>query len=320
MSRWVVVVGAALGASGCESAACDRWFDALSALQVRCGQPSQPGADAAKARFRTACLQRLALPGQALTAAKLTACADALASASCRLGPLTDCDSLLGAQPPGTACNDDGQCDTGRCERHAFADGGVASCGTCQPTKFAGQPCGPTDHCARGTDCAAGSCVAYGTASDGRACAQARDCAAGFGCDATGHCAKLGALNATCTANSDCGDGLACLNGTCKAQLDPGAACVEGQCKPGLVCDQSQGKCLGFAWAAAGAKCGPASTLELVCLLGSCVVSDLATGSGTCPTVVDDGQPCARLDRTQTCGAYASCLDGACVLKEEVCK
>ena len=44
------------------------------------------------------------------------------------------------------------------------------------------------------------------------------------------------------------------------------------------------------------------------------------TLSGTCPTIIADGQPCTGSSRTSQCDDFASCIEGKCVFVPAACK
>jgi len=171
--------------------------------------------------------------------------------------------------PPGEACMD---------------TGGNLACGPCQ-----------TDYDCRGSHfdnfsaqvCVDGQCVACGPeapCSDGLVCAdggcrycQPGDCPVGQTCDPTTQ--RCG----SCSQNSDCTAGEACVGGACgpcatAVQCDPGEGCVDGACGP----------CTADADCASGYTCVDPGSDGAECVQG-----------GGCQTVED-------------CSPAQDCVEGTC--------
>jgi hypothetical protein len=79
-------------------------------------------------------------------------------------------------------------------------------------------------------------------------------------------------------------------------------------CGLGHYCDTAKNTCAQRTVVAPGAPCGPAA----LCIAGSCVVSDPSTGNGTCPALIEVGQPCDDSDKSKVCTLGTSCVGGAC--------
>src|SRR5260221_135872 len=147
-----------------------------------------------------------------------------------------------------------------------------------------------------------------------------------------------------CTANSDCGLGVQCMNGSCGLKMKgtgcaKGSDCASGFCTDGVCCAEAcQGACvscnqtgrLGTCWPvdqgnadprgickdSGAAKCGETGTrdgfgacakyaAETVCVLPSCAGDRLNT-PGTC-----DGLGTCRAPGLQDCTPF-KCANGAC--------
>jgi hypothetical protein len=155
------------------------------------------------------CELNVKAPGSKTTAQTVEVCAKSLPSTTCpdfyNNVPSTACIPPPGTRANGQACGANTQCVTGYC---AILSG--VACGVCADLPVQGAPC-----------------VDPGVA------------VRGFGClKTTSTWAALGSSGGPCTADSPCGDGLACVT----AAVDGGAAGPAGTCQaqgttPGTTCD-----------------------------------------------------------------------------------
>jgi hypothetical protein len=115
------------------------------------------------------------------------------------------------------------------------------------------------------------------------------------------------ALGSACASDMDCAKAFPCVNGVCSPRAGAGGSCTPSgyasPCAVGLECDSATHKCEAPSVEPGGA-CGPG----LLCLTGSCLPS------GTCPTIIPDGQPCPA-GNTSVCDVEASCdFTGICAI------
>jgi hypothetical protein len=319
---FIVVVACRSNSNGPATAStpCGDYFDALDANPCAAG-PGLPGSEIARlrARFEQICVADESLPGSGLTDATLEACATAVQSAGCSGGSTTPevCD-IVGTLAGGTGCNEGFQCTSGACFLTAApgeAGPAPSSCGQCLAIAQLGQPC--TVACAPGATCDHGAatptCVSITLGGVGADCnGVALQCEAGLYCNTAGTCEVLPAVGEPCTTNGLCAPPATCVGSTCQPLGTTGAACGEDQdCVPGLGCGQASQTCSPVTWGTAGQACGD---------LARCLVGDCDTETMTCPTVIDDGQPCSIDDPSTTCDTFARCTGGLCVLQDsQVC-
>jgi hypothetical protein len=281
-----------------------------------------------EARFDTLCAAALTLPGVSLTDGTLEACVSAVKSSGCQIldqgaGPCAFGPGTLGAQ---ASCITDDQCASGDCSAGAEApDGGTVVCGTCAATVGLGQACGTGQSCGPDATCTSSNggpstCVAVTSVGAGATCGPTTLCeAAGLYCNASGQCTAQGAAGAPCDEENACTPPLVCpLTGTTATCVSPGgvgASCSDDtDCTAGLACNDTTHQCASATWVAAGQPCGGTA----LCLVGECTTTG-NTDSGTCPTVIPDGQPCNPEDSTTTCDTFAQCTQGKCVLGYATC-
>jgi hypothetical protein len=209
-------------------------------------------------RLALECLPRLAAPGTSATPAKISSCADSLATHPCAAFARGDlgsaCAPQAGTLSAGAACGDDWQCSSTFCARAPDA-----VCGVCAPTTQVGGAC-VRGACSAGTVCPMGksTCVALEPGQVGAACTVQEQCDVGngVGCSpVTGRCIRLVLASAgTCGVDlagstySACGASGTCsglLAGTCSMAAPDGAACSTGtagrSCLPPARC--AAGRC-----------------------------------------------------------------------------
>jgi hypothetical protein len=306
--------GSTAGPGGGSSSSCDRYF---TTLYTTCQNPQPPASEVSRvrARFDKLCAEALALPGISITANSLDACISAVQSSGCNATSQPACKFGPGALADGSKCVSNEQCMSDTCSAGQQAsDGGVMLCGTC----VAGTPCGSAV-CPANTICTtngtSGSCQPIVFGDSGATCDDVvSQCKPGLVCNEVSRtCAAPGAAGSPCRAPTDCGGSLACpvstsgATSTCQAPGSSGAACQsDNDCAAGLGCNYVARTCGAVTWATAGQPCGPTSR----CLVGFCPLNGNAT-SGTCPTVIADGQPCSMTDPTQTCDTLSECY-GTC--------
>ncbi|MBL8924411.1 MAG: putative metal-binding motif-containing protein [Myxococcaceae bacterium] len=152
-------------------------------------------------------------------------------------------------------------------------------------------------------------------------CVEARDCAADQACSQSRCVAAVsdGGAGASCQLNSDCGPGLACLQGRCAVECRVGA-----DCSPGLVCEL--GRCRlpvgdgGTSSGDGGVGCVFNSQCATGrCFQGQCVAECLATSDCTAPRGCDAGRcvlppGVTACQRTSECDAGQACSpQGQCI-------
>lgn len=297
---------------------CDRYFNAV-ANQARCDLPGVPPTDARLlARFNTYCMAEMSLPGDWVTAANLEACSAALESATCpKLLPLECLSFLNGTLGAGAACSLPNQCTSGECTGATppVGDGSTRGCGVCSAIIPEGAACAPgSPDCGGDSRCVAtavdgssGICKPVVEVGEGASCGDgATFCNSGLVCSGvTLRCTSPSPTGATCVYNADCTPGLVCMGRVCSAPVAVGAACSAYlTCAAGNGCQA--GVCAPITWAGSGEPCNP--TESPFCLVGQCPTD----GTGVCPVVIPDGQPCEGISATRVCDSYASCVDGVC--------
>jgi hypothetical protein len=177
--------------------------------------------------------------------------------------------------------------------------------------------------CKPGLYCAAqtGQCARLGAA--GARCGEgptppgwAGGCVAPLGCVGLpgASICGTGSAGAFCLTDSDCASELGCVPGPCSSTIARIGCSASGTCAP-------------ITWAAAGERC---SETLVRCLVASCNfgspfpvprAEDGGVFSGTCPTVIPDGQPCKVNDSSATCDTFSECFEGKCALLDSAgCK
>lgn len=253
---------------------------------------------------------------------KAQACEDALGEISCdetardvRVLPDACKQIFHGKVAEGAGCEFDEECQSAHCDLGVCPDG----------------------------TCCEGTCEAdHRDAKVGEACARTQDCVDGY-CDADRTCHALAAKAERCTADAQCGYGLACvapspsLPGECAALPRIGESCPYQRCAdinaicdatfhcvalglPGAAC-QGNGDCTSLA------ECDPTShvcvehpRLGMPCTTTCggeswCKFDD--QGQGTCIAPLANGTPCedSYNCQSQNCRPgpiFDSCQDPAC--------
>jgi hypothetical protein len=294
------------------TAACQRAYASIVAYDQACSLHDASLGD--EDRYVQACVLELNAPG-AVAVSALEQCTDAVDGAKATCGTVDDvaCPSATGTLATGSPCGEGIQCRTGYCK----ASDPTSRCGVCTDRIPAGQPCSSGDACAYGTSCVSGTgdtptCTAKPLKNDvgGSCSAPGTACKDGLRCDlGSGTCVALGAAGAACGTHDDCESQLRCVGGTCAPAKGAGQACSSGECAPGLGCDLQSKTCSALVTVEPGQPCDYAVNL---CRVGFCQLTTSLTG--TCPAVIPDGQPCDATSGSATCGAEASCVNGACAI------
>lgn len=336
------------GGTTTSSDACTAYVSAANLYSVKCTggvDPTHVGAN--DTRFATYCDALEKLPGVASNFNDaISACATAIGAADCNttIDQIPACTTGIpnGTLNPGDACASGLQCASGGCSAGAqLDDGGSSTCGTCEAPAADGAdcssaPCVTGDTCSLSIDSSgnlAETCTAQAApGATGATCSSDGDCLGPNHCNfasadaQTGTCAAPSAAGATCSANQNCATGLVCT-GTdtqvCTTAVAVGGTCASStDCAIGLACDATSLKCATQVYGAPGATCDSGVN---GCSQGTCNIpqsSDPDAGTattGTCPTVITDGQACDDSDASQTCDDYASCVGGVCMLLPATC-
>jgi hypothetical protein len=317
------------GGGGTPDSACDEYFDAYLASYACTLALPQSEATRLRPLFDELCADEVALPGSALTSARLSACAKAVQADPCsEFSPAACTPTASGTLAVGETCIDSVQCASGACTlASSFGDDGGApesSCGACTATVPAGGACDPTNpQCAASSECTmdgsgSSTCVAATYGGAGVMCdSDTKLCDDGLVCDSTTEvCAQPGVAGAACETSRACAAGLVCADGACAAGAALGAPCgTTTACGTGLTCDASTGACAAIQWASDGDACSESSP----CLVGVCNFEGSST-SGICPDVAANGQPCPT-DATSTCDTFSECINGVCAFPNSLsCK
>jgi hypothetical protein len=179
----------------------------------------------------------------------------------------------------------------------------------CRPLLALGEACDMGSSCVAGATCNAGRCVEL--PAQGETCLFGQ-CAAGLVCDQSSQtCGPRRAANESCSASTDCEEGLACdqatFPGSCVAKSAEGEACNgdSARCEAGLFCTPD-GTCQPFLAAEAECTgpdaCGPQA---------ECLFPPMGGSTGRCtPLATTAGSACGF-----ACGGGLRCVQkqGTCV-------
>ena len=238
--------------------------------------------DVSTCALRNAALCELALsgPGTSATGDSKTACASALATASCpdvlsHLVPA--CQPAPGGLEKGAPCNDAAQCKSTLCS----SDWG--SCGQCfdPPPTNAGDPC--STGCVLPMSCHGGMCLPPGDV--------------GATCDVYG-----------------CKLGLRCIGGMCSQPRGPGAPCTGIECDEDhfVECNSTLGVCqMAYVVQPGGSRVGALGDTSAP---PSFCVGDW--GPMTCLPRLADGEACANKfsELPRNCLVPARCVNSVCTM------
>jgi hypothetical protein len=308
---------------------CDDYFQAVFSSSCQ-GNVVPPASELTRiqSRFDTLCAAALALPGLTFNSSNLEACASAIKSSGCTVveqdpGPCSFDET--GTLATGAACVSDDQCQSDECSAGSeTSDGGTSICGTCGATVAVGQSCQDGQQCPAKSACTGtgGSltCAAITYGAAGASCnGSSLQCNTGLVCNTAEQCAAPAGSGAGCNTDQQCASPLVCpaVSGasTCQNANMAGGPCAgSGDCTSGLTCDFTTHQCATVTWVDAGQPCSETA----LCLVGSCPTTGTST-TGTCPTVISDGQPCNGNSTTSTCDTFAQCTAGTCVLGYPSC-
>jgi hypothetical protein len=309
--------GSSAGSGGPAADACGDLYDAEVAYDTSC---DSAGGALFESRDRAvqSCALRVNAPGVAPgLASALQACASAAKNdaTACNRTDF-DCSVPAGTRAYGSACGEDEQCASGYCKMVGLpaspeeATTLSAICGYCAAVVAVGQGCATTDRCAQGAACQASAtgdavCTVLPVNDVGGSCLPPATCKAGLRCAPNATCAATLQAGAPCTSVDDCTSPLVCVGNVCAEGKKLGDAC-QNDCARNLVCAT---QCVAITPVAAGQPCD----FTHRCKAGVCNVTDPATGTGTCPTILPDGQACASAAGA-TCDTGAYCIDGKCAV------
>jgi len=202
-------------------------------------------------------------------------------------------------QPTGASCEDDDECQSGRCGSNE----------TCVDKPKIGGTCMDSGDCFPIGYCHGGSCERH--KGPGSVCDAYDSCLVPYIC-LTGTCSLLNLscvpaqAGSQCTLLHVCDDQSYCdlaANFTCKPRVGAGAMCgSDGQCNQTLFCQN--GMC------APRLGAGSACTSDSQCQEGTFCVPGMTSSMGTC-TAAPSGQPCDSFDNPCPDGWF--CPDRRCV-------
>jgi hypothetical protein len=300
--RWVVVCAFAAGALG---------------LAIACGGKATAGASACADfqaalepcvggnfdGFQSYCEALLTLPGTEPNATSdLETCARSLnctTLASTGAGPAA-CDAFsVGTLGAGASCVSSTQCQSSGCtytsQTSPSGISGSWGCGTCDAPIAVGQPCGSMTQ--TNADCVPPAECIFGSGTSGTC--EVPDAGGADAALPPGE--TIVGMGASCTPNNSGGP-----------TIDGGIPTLM-LCQTPLTCGP-QSTCVPVTYAAAGQPCNDNATQ---CAVGGCnmtgpIPTDGGSGTGTCPTVIPNGQACDPTSSTAVCQNFSSCIDGTC--------
>jgi hypothetical protein len=237
------------------------------------------------------CVYYTSVPDSTRSGDDAAACAAVFSAKTCTDN--TQCASVPGKRPTGSACQYGGSCASGYC-----AIAGTGTCGICADYVALGASCSTTSPC---------------------------DYTKGNYCGQSGKCIPYGKTNDACgTGLAVCGPGLICVQGKCGTGAALGDACPNGvpcDITTTGTCDSKTMKCTAATFLSAGAACGGA-TLSPYCAGGLCLPN--ASGMGnSCVADLPEGATCDPMAKTTArCLAYLTCNDsGKCGFPDDLgCK
>ena len=321
---WVVVVAAA---SACGSPSIRIGELDVAAQAARCTRFVHCGlfraADDCDAYFRSLPPSSYE-PGQtagkiAFDGASAQACEDALAAQGCdltsrdvRVRPDACTKMFRGKIGDGDACSFNEECASSRCDFPVCVSGSccVGTCGPSRPRGHAGDVCDRTSECIDGYCDADHTCHDLGAAE--AMCINDDQCGYDLACvspspSIPGNCKKLPHLGDACPYERCADLGTTCdVSHHCVALGLPGAACAaHSDCSPFAECDMARHVCIELP--TLGMPCDVACAGESWCNFGGQAV-------GTCSAPQPNGTPCENADEctTQNCKpgtVFDSCQD-----------
>jgi len=303
------------GGAGTVDGACAAYASAVTEYLTRCAGSTTGFVES---RMKVVCASAMTLNGTAITPQFLNNCSGALKNLSCDrdFDDIAACNAPPGTLGAGAACVSSEQCATEWCKKSDST-----TCGACTARVAVGGTCTSSSQCVEGARCSTGKCVAQIENPVGGSCdsTKGESCQSGLYCDySTKTCKAFVAAGGACSISAPCQRDLTC-DATSKTCVKPtlageGQACsTTVRCQTGLLCDPASQKCAKITMVKPGGDCD--SSL-MRCEQGQC-----NEVTKKCPTLIADGGACTPGDNAQTCEAYASCVDGKCLLPSQVvCK
>lgn len=278
----------AAAAAGCGgNQGCLDYAKTVCTRNIQCSSFSTlyygPNFDICQTQTARTCELSTKAPDSNFSQAAASACAQALAAASCD-------DVLAGNYPAecrpagnranGGSCADAFQCQSLFCNRPTSHD-----CGTCTPLPKLNEACTSDGYCDYGLQCASGTCVAY------------RE------------------LGESCDNNLYCKPTLACMNATCQQPMLGGACNQPYECSDSQLqyCDASTLTCQPYPLTIAkvGESCGVATDGVVACQPAAYCRTMGSSAFGVCTMLPTEGQPCAGTSNN-LCASPTTCISGTC--------
>jgi hypothetical protein len=235
------------------------------------------------------------------------------------------CVSDLGAPGNAQTADDLASCATAIPQTSCgdlFSDNLPAPCKPKPGSLANGNACGVDGQC-QSTYCkineTCGVCAAKSSA--GGACMSETDCTDGLLC-VNRVCTSPGVAGAACSATQPCRQDVTCIGGTCGTPKGPGESCTGEECDglKGLWCNPLMGVCQKVSLADPGQPCGALNCPGAACTYalcrsgGLCRLSGTNPNAGTCVAPAADGAACNDT-MGPPCLSPAVCVAEVCTLR-----